>query len=193
MSKFSPSIFFCADSIDLETIPASIGWSSGKPKRVIKLFILSPPNKRIRSSSILTKNWLLPGSPWRPARPRNWLSIRRDSWRSVPKICKPPASLTALASSVSIGLPPSKMSTPRPAMLVARVICFKRPAWDTICASRSWFFAFKISNCKPSCFRLSASNSFLAILTVPINTGWPFLLRSLTSLAMALNFASSVL
>ena len=25
-----------------------------------------------------------PGSPWRPERPRSWLSMRRDSWRSVP-------------------------------------------------------------------------------------------------------------
>ena len=24
------------------------------------------------------------GSPWRPARPRSWLSMRRESWRSVP-------------------------------------------------------------------------------------------------------------
>jgi hypothetical protein len=27
----------------------------------------------------------------RPARPRNWLSIRRDSWRVVPRTYKPPA------------------------------------------------------------------------------------------------------
>ena len=25
-----------------------------------------------------------PGSPWRPERPRSWLSMRRASWRSVP-------------------------------------------------------------------------------------------------------------
>ena len=32
------------------------------------------------------KNRLEPGSPWRPARPRNWLSMRRDSCRSEPMI-----------------------------------------------------------------------------------------------------------
>ena len=31
-----------------------------------------------------------PGSPWRPERPRSWLSIRRLSCRSVPMMCRPP-------------------------------------------------------------------------------------------------------
>ena len=34
------------------------------------------------------------GSPWRPERPRSWLSMRRDSCRSVPMICRPPAAMT---------------------------------------------------------------------------------------------------
>ena len=34
------------------------------------------------------------GSPWRPARPRSWLSMRRASWRSVPMMCRPPAATT---------------------------------------------------------------------------------------------------
>ena len=48
------------------------------------------------------KNRDEPGSPCRPDRPRNWLSIRRLSWRSVPTICKPPAAKTSslLASQV---------------------------------------------------------------------------------------------
>ena len=36
----------------------------------------------------------LAGSPWRPERPRSWLSIRRDSWRSVPQMNSPPSSIT---------------------------------------------------------------------------------------------------
>ncbi len=39
------------------------------------------------------------------------------------------------------GLPPSRMSVPRPAMLVAMVTVFSRPAWATISASRSWYLA----------------------------------------------------
>ena len=41
---------------------------------------------------------LSPGSPWRPERPRSWLSIRRDSWRSVPMMNRPPASSTCSRS-----------------------------------------------------------------------------------------------
>src|SRR5713226_7577716 len=41
-----------------------------------------------------------PGSPWRPARPRNWLSIRRASWRSVPRMCSPPSATTSSCSDL---------------------------------------------------------------------------------------------
>jgi hypothetical protein len=44
----------------------------------------SEPKMRIRSSCRLRKNFEAPGSPWRPERPRSWLSMRRLSWRSVP-------------------------------------------------------------------------------------------------------------
>ena len=37
-------------------------------------------------------------------------------------------------------LPPSMMSVPRPAMLVATVTAPNLPAWATISASFSWFF-----------------------------------------------------
>ena len=55
---------------------------------------------RSRSSSSERKNWLEPGSPWRPERPRSWLSMRRLSWRSVPRMWSPPAATT---SSRSLG------------------------------------------------------------------------------------------
>ena len=50
------------------------------------------------------KDWW---SPWRPERPRNWLSIMADLWRSVPITYKPPAFKTIflafLSASLSIG------------------------------------------------------------------------------------------
>ena len=43
------------------------------------------------------------------------------------------------------GLPPRRMSTPRPAMFVATVTADSWPAWATISASRSCCFAFSTS------------------------------------------------
>ena len=59
----------------------------------------------------LMKKQESPGSPWRPARPRNWLSILRDSCRFVPRTSKPPRPITcsrsrsSLASQAYIGAP----------------------------------------------------------------------------------------
>ena len=64
----------------------------------IKPAIDAPPKRRISSSSSETKKRDEPGSPWRPARPRSWLSMRRASWRSVPSTCSPPSSRTRRAS-----------------------------------------------------------------------------------------------
>ena len=52
--------------------------------RDMMFWILSPPKRRTRSSSRLTKNLVEPGSPCLAARPLNWLSIRLDSCLSVP-------------------------------------------------------------------------------------------------------------
>ena len=41
------------------------------------------------------------------------------------------------------GLPPSKISVPRPAIFVAIVTAPTRPAWAIISASFKWFLAFK--------------------------------------------------
>ncbi len=68
----------------------SIGTPSVMPSRNISGFTFSPPKIRIKSSSSDRKNRDEPGSPWRPARPRNWLSMRRASCRSVPGMCKLP-------------------------------------------------------------------------------------------------------
>ena len=70
----------------------------------------------------------------------------------VPRCASPRGSSAAAASfgfsmaSICVcGLPPSTMSVPRPAMLVAIVIAPGRPASATMCASRSCCLAFSTS------------------------------------------------
>ncbi len=43
---------------------------------------LNAPEPKMRRLSSSEVERLMPGSPWRPERPRSWLLIRRDSWRS---------------------------------------------------------------------------------------------------------------
>ena len=50
-------------------------------------------------------NWLMPGSPWRPERPRSWLSTRRASCRSVPRT-KQPAHLDNAFAQLDVGAAP---------------------------------------------------------------------------------------
>jgi hypothetical protein len=56
----------------------------------------------IRSSSSEQKNRETPGSPCRPARPRNWLSNRRYSYFDVPSTDRPPNSTTPGARQMSV-------------------------------------------------------------------------------------------
>ena len=138
----------------------------------------SPPKRIIKSSSNDKKNCEYPLSPWRPARPRNWLSIRRDSCRSVPITARPPKSDTP---------GPSLMSVPRPAMLVAIVTAPRWPALATISASLAWFFAFKTLCGIPSRSSNWDNNSDVSTATVPIKIGWPFSWSSLTKATTAIN------
>ena len=110
---------------------------------------------------------LWPGSPWRPERPRSWRSMRRDSCRSVPMICRP-ASGCVRSSCLS-----SLMSVPRPAMLVAIVIAAFWPAPATISASRWWYFAFSTSCLSPRRLSWRDSVSEISTLTVPMRIGQP--------------------
>ena len=83
VSALLPSTVFWARSMALATIFASIGTSSGRVRPITQL--MAPvANRRISSSSSERKKRLSPGSPWRPERPRSWLSMRRLSWRSLP-------------------------------------------------------------------------------------------------------------
>src|SRR5579883_2119640 len=69
------------------------------PSRSMRFCIRSPPKMRSRSSCRERKKRDAPGSPWRPARPRNWLSMRRESCRSVPTMNRPPSFTTSSCSA----------------------------------------------------------------------------------------------
>ena len=69
--------------------------------------------------------------------------------------------------------PPSMMSVPRPAMLVAIVTAPRRPAWATIGASFSWNLALSTSCLTPRRLSISARSSLFSTLTVPTSTGRP--------------------
>ena len=157
---------------------------SGTPSALNTSISLSEPKSLIRSSSSEMKNCDSPTSPWRPERPRSWLSIRLDSWRSVPMIFKPPA---ALASSSSL------ISVPRPAMFVAIVTAPCCPAPATISASSSWNFAFNTVWGIPSLFNMPLSSSEVSMLIVPTSTGCPFSCAFFTSSTTARYFSFLVL
>jgi hypothetical protein len=80
----------------LESIGCSMASPSFMPRRARTFMVVSPANIFMRSSSRETKKRDEPLSPWRPERPRSWLSMRRASWRSVPMTCRPPISSMVL-------------------------------------------------------------------------------------------------
>ncbi len=90
------------------------------------------------------------------------------------------------------GLPPSMMSVPRPAMLVATVTAPLRPAWATIAASRSWYLAFSTSCGMPLRLSILETSSDFSTLIVPTRTGWPAWCRSAMSSTRASNLACAV-
>ena len=138
--------------------------------------------------------------------------MRRDSWRSVPIMCKPPACFTmlwrschaALIASICSGvgfsslstsafqLPPNTISVPRPAMLVAIVTAPGYPAFATISASCAWNLAFNTLCLMPALVNALESNSDFSMEIVPTNTGCLRATQSLMSSIMALNLYSSV-
>ena len=91
-----------------------------RPRRCSIESIRSEPKIRIRSSSSETKNFEAPGSPWRPERPRSWLSMRRLSCRSLPITNSPPASRTiSRAASISARISAARARA-RPASSIRR-------------------------------------------------------------------------
>ena len=77
-------------------------------------------------------------------------------------------------------------------MFVATVTPPLRPAWATIVASRSWYFAFSTSCGTPWRLSIRETSSDFSTLTVPTRTGWPTSCRSAMSLTSASNLACSV-
>ena len=163
--------------MDLEIMLCSIISPSLNPILSIQLARRSEANKRIKSSSNDTKNTEEPGSPWRPARPRSWLSIRRDSCLSVPIILSPPSSFTPS---------PSLISVPRPAMLVAIVTVELWPAFATMSASFWCNFAFRTLCWILRKVSILLNISEISTEVVPTSTGRPawtiFSISSMTAL-----------
>ena len=95
----------------------------------------------------------------------------------------------------SSALPPSLMSTPRPAMLVAIVTAPGRPAWAIVSASRSAYsgLAFSTSCGTPFFFRRFESFSEVSTAIVPTRIGWPFSWRATISRSIADHLPSLVL
>ena len=102
-------------------------------------------------------------------------------------------SLRIWALAMNSALPPSMISVPRPAMLVAMVMAPFLPACATISASRSWFLAFRTLKSRVYFCSILASVSLFSTLTVPTRTGWPFLWHSSTCSMTALYLPLTVL
>ena len=183
MPKLFSSTFFCALSIDDVIIECWITSPSSIPRRSITFAIRSDPKRRIKLSSKETKNWDEPTSPWRPARPRNWRSTRRDSWRSVPMIARPPAALDSTLNLISV---------PRPAIFVAIVTLPDWPASATISASRACCLAFRTLCWILRIVNKRLNNSEFSTEVVPTRTGRPLATNSWISSATALYFSRTV-
>src|SRR5690606_30510694 len=132
-----------------------------------------------RSSSRLTKNTEPPGSPCRPARPRSWSSTRRLSCRPHPITYSPPRAATRSRSDWS--LPPSRMSTPRPAICVETVTRPYVPASAMIAASSASFLALRTTQGTPASRSAAARVSDSLTSRVPMSTGRPVAWHSTTS------------
>ena len=102
-------------------------------------------------------------------------------------------SLRIWALAMNSALPPSMISVPRPAMLVAMVMAPFLPACATISASRSWFLAFSTLKLRVYFCSIFARVSLFSTLTVPTSTGWPFWWHSSTCWITALYLPLTVL
>ena len=104
--------------------------------------------------------------------------------------CASLSDASCLTASMSVsGLPPSTISVPRPAILVAMVITPGRPACAITCASRSCCLAFNTWCSSLSAFNKCEINSEFSIEVVPTKTGWPRCWQSLMSKITAAYFS----
>jgi hypothetical protein len=113
--------------------------------------------------------------------------------RTTSPLASPSSSVATSWRAKYSGLPPSKMSVPRPAMLVEMVTPPKRPAWAMISPSARWNLALR-TTWGMSCFFSSREiTSDLSTFRVPTKIGWPRACRVLMSLTTELNFSASLL
>ena len=115
--EVAASTFCCAFSSALLIQGWTIASPSLRPRRCSMPSMRSEP--KIGASGRrrgYRKNLERPGSPWRPERPRSWLSMRRLSCRSVPMMNRPPASRDLLAAR-----PRPRPGSPRPSALALLV------------------------------------------------------------------------
>ena len=101
---------------------------------------------------------------------------RNKSWRARPS-----------------GLPPRRISTPRPAMFVATVTAPNLPAWVTISASRLCSLALRTLWVMPLWSKAREIFSLFSTLTVPTRMGCPVARRSSMSSTTASILEFSVL
>ena len=160
-----------------------MGWSSSRPRAFTIDLTRSLPNIRIKSSSSDRKNFDAPGSPWRPARPRSWLSIRLDSWRSVPIINSPPSSNTSSCSGwISfLNFSLSSVNTLR-AFKISSSSVSPKPVASAISSSEKSRFAIscfaRYSALPPSIMSVPRPAIFVAIVTAPFLPAWAMISAS---------------
>ena len=98
------------------------------------------------------------------------------------------------AAAMNSGLPPSMMSVPRPAMLVATVTAPLRPGLGDDLRLPLVLLGVQHLVRDAALARACAERfSDFSTLMVPTSTGWPFSCRSAMSSTTASNLASSVL
>ena len=86
----------------------------------------APPLFMTKSSSSDTRYWKLPGSPWRPQRPKSWRSMRPASCRSVAITCSPPR-LGDAGAELDVGAAPGHVGGHRDAAGLAGLARRSRP------------------------------------------------------------------
>ncbi len=94
--------------------------------------------------------------------------------------------------AMCFGLPPSRMSVPRPAMLVATVMAPLRPAWATMSASRAWNLALRTECFIPRASSRRPRCSEFSTLVVPTRMGRFVLFRDLVGDGVPLLVAGAV-
>ena len=111
------------------------------------------------------------------------------SSRGSPSASQEPISILAIAS----GLPPSRMSVPRPAMLVEMVTEPGRPAWAMMSASLAWCLALRTLCLMAALVSSRWTSSDRSTDAVPTSTGRPASTISWISAITASNLSASVL